>query len=81
MSSHRPVKMGAGHDGGLRLGNRTEQAQRRHDRAQVVRDLTLTVSSGEVVALLGVNDAGKTTTLRAISGLLKHGAGAVRLGG
>src|SRR5258708_14734003 len=52
-----------------------------YDRAQVVRDLTLTVRSGEVVALLGANGAGKTTTLRAVSGLLKHGAGAVRFGG
>jgi ABC-type branched-subunit amino acid transport system ATPase component len=34
-----------------------------------------------VVALLGANGAGKTTTLRAISGLLKHGTGAVKLGG
>src|ERR1700722_13258336 len=52
-----------------------------YDRAQVVRDLTLTVRCGEVVALLGPNGAGKTTTLRAISGLLKHGAGTVRFGG
>ena len=52
-----------------------------YDRAPVVRDLTLTVGSGEVVALLGANGAGKTTTLRAVSGLLKPTAGAVRLGG
>jgi branched-chain amino acid transport system ATP-binding protein len=52
-----------------------------YDRAPVVRDLTLTVSSGEVVALLGANGAGKTTTLRAISGLLKPMAGSVRLDG
>jgi ABC-type branched-subunit amino acid transport system ATPase component len=52
-----------------------------YDRAPVVRDLTLTVASGEVVALLGANGAGKTTTLRAISGLLKPAAGAVRLAG
>ena len=52
-----------------------------YDRAPVVRDLTLTVGSGEVVALLGANGAGKTTTLRAISGLLKPAAGTVRLAG
>jgi len=52
-----------------------------YHRAPVVRDLTLTVSSGEVVALLGANGAGKTTTLRAISGLIKPMAGSVRLDG
>ena len=52
-----------------------------YDRAPVVRDLTLTVSSGEVVALLGANGAGKTTTLRAISGLLRPMAGSIRLDG
>ena len=52
-----------------------------YDRSPVVRELTLTVGSGEVVALLGANGAGKTTTLRAISGLLKQGAGTVKLAG
>ncbi len=52
-----------------------------YDRSPVVRGLTLTVRNGEVVALLGANGAGKTTTLRAISGLLKHGTGAVKLAG
>jgi branched-chain amino acid transport system ATP-binding protein len=46
----------------------------------VVRDLNLTVGSGEIVALLGANGAGKTTTLRAISGALKH-TGSVKLDG
>ena len=45
------------------------------------RDLTLTVGRGEVVALLGANSAGKTTTLRAISGLLKPVSGTIRLAG
>ena len=36
----------------------------------VLRGLSLTVGEGEVVALLGANGAGKSTTLKAISGLL-----------
>jgi len=52
-----------------------------YDRAPVVRDLTLSAASGEVVALIGANGAGKTTTLRTISGLVKPMGGAVRFGG
>src|SRR5512140_2004924 len=52
-----------------------------YDRAPVVRDLTLSVASGEVVALIGANGAGKTTTLRTISGLVKAMGGYIRLGG
>lgn len=40
-----------------------------YDGVAVVRDLTLTVNAGEVVALLGPNGAGKTTTLTAISAM------------
>jgi branched-chain amino acid transport system ATP-binding protein len=49
--------------------------------APVLRDLTLTVSRGEVVALMGANGAGKTTTLRAISGLVKPVSGTIALAG
>ena len=37
----------------------------------VVRDLSLRVDRGEVVALFGPNGAGKTTTLSAIAGLIE----------
>jgi len=43
----------------------------------IVRDLSLTVGAGEVVALLGPNGAGKTTTLLTLSGLLAPIAGQV----
>jgi branched-chain amino acid transport system ATP-binding protein len=43
----------------------------------VVRDLDLHVSAGEVVALLGANGSGKTTTLLTISGLVKCLEGSV----
>jgi branched-chain amino acid transport system ATP-binding protein len=49
--------------------------------APVLRDLSLTVSGGEVVALMGANGAGKTTTLRAISGLVQPDAGTIALEG
>ena len=35
-----------------------------------VRDLSLSVAAGEVVALLGPNGAGKTTTMRMLAGLI-----------
>jgi branched-chain amino acid transport system ATP-binding protein len=47
----------------------------------VLRDVSLTVQPGTVVAVLGPNGAGKTTLLRVASGLLRPSAGAVLLGG
>ena len=47
----------------------------------VLRDVSLTVQPGTVVAVLGPNGAGKTTLLRVASGLLKPTAGTVLLGG
>lgn len=48
-----------------------------YDGVPVVRDLTLHVDAGEVVALLGPNGAGKTTTLLTVSGLLAPIGGAI----
>jgi len=49
----------------------------RYGEIEAVHGLSLAVDAGEVVALLGGNGAGKSTTLRAISGLLKPAAGDV----
>ncbi len=46
----------------------------------VLRGLSLTVGEGEIVALLGSNGAGKSTTLKAISGLLPSEDGEVTQG-
>ncbi len=45
-----------------------------------LRGVSLAVGQGEVVALIGANGAGKTSTLRAISGMLKPRSGRIRLG-
>src|SRR6201987_5173415 len=47
---------------------------------RVLRGLSLEVPMGEIVALLGANGAGKSTTLKAISGLLKTDDGEVTRG-
>src|SRR5438128_10587742 len=49
--------------------------------APVLRDLTLVVPEGSVVALLGPNGAGKTTLLRTASGLIRPEAGRILLDG
>ena len=46
-----------------------------------LRDVSLTVRAGEVVTLLGANGAGKSTTLRAITGLLAPRSGRITFDG
>ncbi len=48
-----------------------------YEGVPVVRGIDLTVAAGEVVALLGANGAGKSTTLLAISGLVARSAGEI----
>jgi branched-chain amino acid transport system ATP-binding protein len=48
---------------------------------QVLRDLSLSVESGEVLCMLGRNGAGKTTALKAIMGLVRPRSGSIRLDG
>ena len=52
-----------------------------YGRAQVLFDVGLSVARGEVVALLGRNGAGKSTTLTAIMGLVEPRSGEVRFDG
>ncbi len=42
---------------------------------EALKDVTLHVNEGEIVALIGANGSGKTTTLRTISGLIKKTSG------
>jgi len=52
-----------------------------YGRAQVLRDLSLRVETGEILCLLGRNGAGKTTTMLATMGLLPLMSGKVLLDG
>jgi branched-chain amino acid transport system ATP-binding protein len=53
----------------------------RYGAGDVLHGISLAVEEGEIVALLGANGAGKSTTLRAISGLVPHLTGDIRLEG
>jgi branched-chain amino acid transport system ATP-binding protein len=48
---------------------------------RAVKGIDLTVESGEMVCLIGANGAGKSTTLRAITGLVRAAAGRIRYDG
>ncbi len=52
-----------------------------YDRARVLFEVDLRAGDGEVIALLGANGAGKSTTLKAIMGLVRPQAGDVVLDG
>ncbi len=49
--------------------------------AAAVRDVSLTVQPGEIVALLGANGAGKSTTVKMIAGVLRPQRGTIRFDG
>ena len=46
-----------------------------------VKDVSVTVNEGEIVTLIGANGAGKSTTLRTISGLIKPKSGEITFNG
>ncbi|MBF0276815.1 MAG: ABC transporter ATP-binding protein [SAR324 cluster bacterium] len=52
-----------------------------YGRAHILRDVSLDISKGEAVALLGRNGAGKSTTMKSIMGLLKPASGLVEFEG
>jgi branched-chain amino acid transport system ATP-binding protein len=52
-----------------------------YDNIQALKGISLSVEAGRIVTLVGGNGAGKSTTLRAISGLLHPRQGEIRYGG
>lgn len=58
-----------------------EQIQAFYGQSQALFGVDLDVAEGEVVALMGRNGMGKSSTIKVISRLLKHTSGTVRLDG
>ena len=52
-----------------------------YGRIEILQGLDFSVPQGSVVAILGSNGVGKTTTLRAISGVLPPTSGSIRFAG
>jgi branched-chain amino acid transport system ATP-binding protein len=52
-----------------------------YGKIHALRGISLSVDAGEIVTLLGANGAGKSTTLRAISGLIKSTSGTIKFQG
>ena len=48
-----------------------------YGKRRAVDGVSLTVAQGEVVTLLGANGSGKSTTLRAVSGLVRPARGRI----
>jgi len=60
---------------------RVEALTRRFGRLHAVHPLSFSIAQGEVVGLLGLNGAGKSTTLRMLSGILAPHGGCAWVGG
>ncbi len=58
-----------------------QHLERRFGEFRAVKDVSFTVSRGEVFGLLGANGAGKSTTFRMLCGLLPPSGGSLRVAG
>ena len=47
----------------------------RYGKVEAIKGISLSIKQGQLVALIGANGAGKSTTLRSISGILPSASG------
>jgi branched-chain amino acid transport system ATP-binding protein len=57
-----------------------KNVQVKYGKAEALRGISMEISEGSIVTLIGANGAGKTTVLRSISGLIKLTAGEIWFG-
>ncbi|WP_170351899.1 MULTISPECIES: LPS export ABC transporter ATP-binding protein [Ruegeria] len=62
-------------------GLRIEKLRKSYSKKTVIRDVSMTLDRSEVVALLGPNGSGKTTTFYSVAGLVFPEAGTVTIDG
>jgi len=53
----------------------------KYGNVEALHGINLSVKEGEIVAILGANGAGKSTTLLAVSGIVRSAGGAIEFGG
>ena len=61
----------------IEAGKLTKQ----YGKVAAIRDVSFTVSSGEIVGFLGPNGSGKSTTLRILCGLIPASSGVAKICG
>jgi len=60
---------------------RLDKVETNYGAVRALRGISIEVEKGSIVALLGANGAGKSTTLKAISGMVKLAAGSIHYDG
>src|SRR4249919_1587770 len=60
---------------------RIENLHIKYAQIPALRGVDIDIKRGEIVALIGANGAGKSTTLKAISGLIRPSAGTIEFDG
>lgn len=63
------------------LGNLRHLVMPRYETLEAVRGITFRINEGESVAFLGLNGAGKSTTIKMLTGIMKPSEGSVRIMG
>ena len=60
---------------------KVENLSTAYGKIEALKGISLTVNDGEIVTLIGANGAGKSTTLKTLSGQIHPKEGAIEFGG